>query len=74
MKVSHMRIKTGSTLVKMISDGEKTIYRIKKKKYGIVYNYLFTWCRPGVKNIGRWTQFCHPLKKKNGMNSLEGIS
>ena len=28
----------------------------------------------GVKNIGRWTQFCDPLKKKNGMNSLEGIS
>ena len=28
----------------------------------------------GVKNIGRWTQFCDPLKKKDGMNSLEGIS
>ena len=28
----------------------------------------------GVKNIGRWTQFCDPLKKKSGMNSLEGIS
>ena len=28
----------------------------------------------GVKNIGRWTRFCYPLKKKNGMNSLEGIS
>ena len=28
----------------------------------------------GVKNIGRWTQFCDPLKKKNGMNSLEGTS
>ena len=28
----------------------------------------------GVKNIGRWTQFCDPLKKKNFMNSLEGIS
>ena len=29
--------------------------------------------RQGVKNIGRWTHFCDPLKK-NGMNSLEGIS
>ena len=31
-------------------------------------------CTQGVKNIGRWTQFCDPLKKKNGINSLEGIS
>ena len=31
-------------------------------------------CTQGVKNIGRWTLFCDPLKKKNGMNSLEGIS
>ena len=28
----------------------------------------------GVKKIGRWTQFCDPLKKNNAMNSLEGIS
>ena len=27
-----------------------------------------------VKNIRRWTQFCDPLKKKNGVNSPEGIS
>ena len=30
--------------------------------------------KQGVQNIGRWTQFCDPLKKKNGMNSMEGIS
>ena len=30
--------------------------------------------KQGVKNIGRWTQFYDPLKKKNGMNSLEGIN
>ena len=28
----------------------------------------------GEQNIGRWTKFCDPLKKKNGMNSQEGIS
>ena len=38
------------------------------------YNKLTKYRNQGVKNIGRWTQFCDPLKKKSGMNSLDGIS
>ena len=44
-----------------------------QEKVNIVFLGLDTQ-NQGVKNIGRWTQFCDPLKKKNGMNSLDGIS
>ena len=50
---------------------------------GLSYNYYFLNKRSrtimysddqGVKKIEKRTQFYDPSKKKNGMNSLEGVS